>query len=433
MSGRVGPAELGKRVRKLRISNGLTQKELASPRYTAAYVSTIEAGKRTPSRNALQHFARKLGVDPEQIESGRPPDILARLQLRLHEARRALSQGAEDEAADAFRVVVRLAGRYRLPRIQARAEEGMGRTAQWSGNQEEAFQHFQKANALLEPDPAHLRADAVAGMARSIQMMGDVRYAIHMLETYLMLLERETLQDPVALMRIYSSLVWPYSEVGLYDKAAQVANEALRLVPRVDDAEQIANMHINVARELLRQARWDDALESLRRAEDIYRSLHWEVDVARAQLARGIVLADRGDFAAARDELLPALDIFRAASAGLHEARALNELARVERELGSNDEAERLLLDAVSILRDVDVAELALAHRQLGLCYVDTKPELAEKNFRLAIDLYRRAEEPLQVANTYRDLGDLLSDQGDVDACRAAYREGLVALGDASR
>lgn len=88
---------------------------------------------------------------------------------------------------------------------------------------------------------------------------------------------------------------------------------------------------------------------------------------------------------------------------------------------------------ASPFLQDADVAELALAHRQLGLCYVETKPELAEKNFRLAIDLYRRAEEPLQVANTFRDLGDLLSDQGDVESGRAAYREGLVALGDASR
>ena len=56
---------VGRRIRQLRLAKGLTQKELAAPHYTAAHVSTIEAGRRSPSRAALVHFARKLGVEPD--------------------------------------------------------------------------------------------------------------------------------------------------------------------------------------------------------------------------------------------------------------------------------------------------------------------------------------------------------------------------------
>ncbi|MDQ3767063.1 MAG: helix-turn-helix domain-containing protein [Actinomycetota bacterium] len=70
---------LGNRVKQLRIDKGLTQKELAEPSYTHAYVSTIEAGRRQPSDEALRHIAAKLGVAEEELATGRPPDLLSRL------------------------------------------------------------------------------------------------------------------------------------------------------------------------------------------------------------------------------------------------------------------------------------------------------------------------------------------------------------------
>jgi hypothetical protein len=75
-------------------------------------------------------------------------------------------------------------------------------------------------------------------------------------------------------------------------------------------------------------------------------------------------------------------------------------------------------------------SELALAHRELGLCNQAGDPTVAEKHLREAIELYRRADEKLHVAGTLRELGDLLCSQGDIDAGRDAYREGLLSLGD---
>ncbi len=82
---------IGTRLRRLRLARELTQRELAEPKYTHAYVSTIEAGRRNPSREALEHFAGKLGVDVDELLTGKPADLEARLDARLMQARIDLS------------------------------------------------------------------------------------------------------------------------------------------------------------------------------------------------------------------------------------------------------------------------------------------------------------------------------------------------------
>ena len=60
---------IGKRLRRLRLARGLTQRELAEPMYTHAYVSTIEAGRRQPSQRALAHFGASVRVDGGVVPS----------------------------------------------------------------------------------------------------------------------------------------------------------------------------------------------------------------------------------------------------------------------------------------------------------------------------------------------------------------------------
>ncbi|MGB8945547.1 MAG: helix-turn-helix transcriptional regulator, partial [Streptomyces sp.] len=59
------PAAIGRRVLRLRTELGFTQRQLAEPAYTPAYVSTLESGKVRPSEAALRHLAQRLGVTPE--------------------------------------------------------------------------------------------------------------------------------------------------------------------------------------------------------------------------------------------------------------------------------------------------------------------------------------------------------------------------------
>jgi transcriptional regulator with XRE-family HTH domain len=64
-------SSIGDRVRRLREEQGLSQRDLASPEVSNAYVSRIEAQKRAPSEKALRALAEKLGTTAHYLESGR--------------------------------------------------------------------------------------------------------------------------------------------------------------------------------------------------------------------------------------------------------------------------------------------------------------------------------------------------------------------------
>lgn len=419
---------IGTRLRRLRVAKGLTQRELAAPRYTHAYVSTIEAGRRKPSRRALEHFASRLGIDVEELETGRPADLEARLELGLNEARIALSEGRLEETEEALRQVVRRAKRYGLQKIEAKAEEARGLLLERSGKPEEGLEHYQRAEGLLEAEPPTSKVDAVSGKARSFQALGDVRYAIFVLESLLDAIEREKLHDPHALARVHASLVDAYLDAGLYERAADSAAELDRLAPKLTEPLRIAQMHLHVAHLYLAQGRVDDALRSLQRSEDAYRQLNLQTETGYAHLARGYVLSREGKLQEAREQLEGALAIFEGTADAKDLTRTLNELARVERLEGRLDRARELLERSMALLGESDTPILAWAHRELGFVLFDGDPARAEKSLRIAIELYERAEQSVDVAVTYRALGDLLRERGEPEAGCEAYRTGILAL-----
>ena len=61
---------VGERIRRLREERGLSQRELAEPGVSYAYLSRVEAGQRVPSEKVLRKVAAKLGVTPLYLEVG---------------------------------------------------------------------------------------------------------------------------------------------------------------------------------------------------------------------------------------------------------------------------------------------------------------------------------------------------------------------------
>src|SRR5436190_5718998 len=113
--------DLAARLRDLRLQAGLTKTALARPRYTVSYVSQIEAGRRTPSSDALAFFASQVGVSPEFLATGIPEGIEDQLRYRLEEARAALREGRGREAEGTSRDVAARAAEYELTGV---ANEG---------------------------------------------------------------------------------------------------------------------------------------------------------------------------------------------------------------------------------------------------------------------------------------------------------------------
>ncbi|MEH6374952.1 helix-turn-helix transcriptional regulator, partial [Streptomyces sp. KLMMK] len=109
-----GPAEIGRRVLRLRTAKGLTQRQLAEPAYTAAYISTLESGRVRPSETALRHLADRLGTTVDELATGRPPHLATGLRMRLTDARRTLATGAAEDAAALYGALHEEAARAEL-------------------------------------------------------------------------------------------------------------------------------------------------------------------------------------------------------------------------------------------------------------------------------------------------------------------------------
>lgn len=419
---------LGARLRRLRQGHGLTQRQLGAPRYTHAYVSTIEAGRRHPSREALGHFAAMLGVDVDELLTGRPPGLEAQLRLRLQEARVAISGGRFEEADRSLTQIAREAKRYGLPRVEAKTEEVRGLWLQRSGLPEEALERYQRAEELLRDEAPTARVDAAYGKSVCFSALGDVRYAIYLLESLLDEIDRAGLQDPDALVRVHAALIYRYLDLGLMREAAESATALERLAPRIDDPERIAQMHMNVARQYLASGRVEDATASLQRAEDAYRQLGLLTEMGGAHLARGYVLSREGDLPGARRELQEARAIFERTGNTKDLTKTLNELARVARLGGDVHGARALLERSIAILGTSDDPELALAHLELGRVLLELDASRAEKHLRTAIEVYERTDQAIGLAVSYRLLGDVLRFEGDEPGGCESYRTGILAI-----
>ena len=188
-------------------------------------------------------------------------------------------------------------------------------------------------------------------------------------------------------------------------------------------------MHVNVARVLLSQGRSKQAEQALRKAEDLYTYLDFPAEAGVTHLAIGYVLLRQGDLNRAEKALLEAKDLLHRSKSKVNEALAISELGRVARLRGKSDEALELLEQARKQLSGrVDVSALAWTERELGICVTETDAAGAEKRYRAAIALYKKTGDNLQLAATYRLLGDLLNEQGKRDDALNAFRTGIIGL-----
>src|SRR5258708_36391023 len=86
---------LGQRIRAARKGLGLTQQELAEPRFGKAYVSAIERGTVRPSLKALEYLAERLG-SPASVLLSAQEDSSQEVDFRLAALEQALLYQIDD-------------------------------------------------------------------------------------------------------------------------------------------------------------------------------------------------------------------------------------------------------------------------------------------------------------------------------------------------
>jgi transcriptional regulator with XRE-family HTH domain len=111
------PAAVGGRLHAAREAAGISQRELAFPGCSAAYISRIERGERIPSLQVMRELARRVGIGEAELAYGREPiDPAVARAFRAVEA--AEAAGAPD-ASRAYQALSRAASRAARERATA--------------------------------------------------------------------------------------------------------------------------------------------------------------------------------------------------------------------------------------------------------------------------------------------------------------------------
>lgn len=104
------PDEVGKRLHAAREAAGLSQRDLAFPGCSAAYISRIERGERVPSLQVMRELARRTGVTEATLAYGREvvnPDVA----LRIRAVEAAEANGDSEARATAYAALARAASK----------------------------------------------------------------------------------------------------------------------------------------------------------------------------------------------------------------------------------------------------------------------------------------------------------------------------------
>ena len=273
--------DLATRFRELRVRAGLTKTALARPRYTVSYVSQIESGRRTPSREAMEFFAERLSVTPRFLATGIPDGLEDELRYRLEEARRANRGGELEHAEGVLRELAAQAERYGLGRTHARALAVLGETLAFRGRHREAIDKLEEA---VHGDlPEREAGMAVSRLARTYRIVGDLNYAGELAEDFLYRGDRRPV-DPGVMAELQAVLISIYFERGDVMRAERAARRALAAADQGAPPEIRANVYWDASRVLAEAKQWDEALEFATRARVLMEELDDRRSVARLRV-----------------------------------------------------------------------------------------------------------------------------------------------------
>lgn len=151
----------GQRLRQRRLAAGLSQAQLAGKRFSHAFISTLETGRRGASKNAIEYLAQRLGVPSAELWADIGPHWTMQMAFRLREeglhqeSRDLLVTTLEnllrdDEVQPRVLAVLHLElGWLDLPTDPASAEEHLTRSLELAGDDDLLLGERAEANAGL--------------------------------------------------------------------------------------------------------------------------------------------------------------------------------------------------------------------------------------------------------------------------------------------
>ena len=425
---------VGQRIRRLRLERGLSQRELAEPGISYAYLSRIEAGQRQPSVKALRIVAKKLGVSVEQLETGDPIPLLVRLELELGDAELALRLGTDFDHADAlFGDVLAEADEAEEPALAARAAAGLGLIAAHRSANVEAIRYLEAATGSgylppqARPDVYHALGDAY--MASDQAMLAVVLW-----EGVLDRLRAHETPDTALLLRFASYLSWAYSELGRIDRARPVLDKATEIA---EDESVLPQVRVSLYWELARRSWMEDAdaptaLAHMRHAIGLLEASEDTYQLARAHLLCAQLLNLDGTPKAAARHLANAEPLLVRGGERSEIGVMRAEQAKIAAAREEAKQALRLAAEAADLLGD-DARHVGLREHALAVANAANGDlDAANRHFEKAVDELEQRRQWREASAAAREWGAILRKAGrEGDAFEAIDR--AIRLTDRSR
>jgi tetratricopeptide (TPR) repeat protein len=387
------PQAVGERLRAARERSGLSQRQLAFPGCSPAYISRIESGDRIPSLQLLRELGRRLSVSEDWLATGaengtgEPSGLLleAELALRLDDLARAEELYGQLLEAEASR---------------AHACAGLGQVVYRQGRPRQAIEHFEQALELYGASECNF-PDLAESLGRAYAMVGELESAIAVFERCLAEAERQG--DALEEIRFELLLGHALIDSGNFGRAEEILARALAqgrdsLNPTVRVGLYWTQSRLHAERNdpetAARYAR--RALELLRVTEDTYRT-------ARAHQLLAHIELDRGHADEALELLHDGWPLLEGSGNAVERAQYRIEEARALAKLGRREEAAALAMQISGIVVDAHPEDAARSYTLLAEVY----EELGDPS--RALELYELAADFLQANNPNRYLVDVYS------------------------
>jgi tetratricopeptide (TPR) repeat protein len=409
------PEAVGERLKQAREKAGLSQRQLAFPGCSPAYISRIESGDRIPSLQLLRELGHRLGVSEDYLATG----AASRTDnSELTQADVALRLDELDVAANTYSRVLETAADRGM---QIEACAGLGHVAFRGGDPHEAIRLLEQARDL--PDPAK-RAAVAETLGRSYAMVGELESAIGIFEASLE--EAESRGDDIEIMRFAVLLAHALIDTGNLGRAEELLGRALALGGKSQDPLVHAKLYWSQSR--LHGERDDQdtaaryakrALAILRLTEDTYRT-------ARAHQLLAYIEVNRGNAEEALLLLEQGWPLLERSGNKLERAQYRLEEARALAKLGRSEEAAALAMQVSGLIADAAPEDAARSYTVLGGVYEELgETARAREVYELAAELLKPRNPNRFLIDVYTKLADLAEAEGRRDEAYDYMKQAL--------
>lgn len=420
-----GQETIGERVRRLRLAQGLSQRELSGPGVSYAYVSRIEADQRKPSLKAIRILARKLDVDPSYIETGDPVSEAAKRQLRLADAELELRLGQNDERAEAELDALMREKANDITGVRARA--ALGLLASRRADHPRTIRLLKGATASRYITP-EARGDVYEALAAAYVANGTPNRAIRLLRQCI---EAVTDKEEAVsqLVRYKSLLATNLASTGALDEARAVVSDAAHTALRISSPSTRGTLLWVAGKAAWMAGDPGAAKRQMSQAIAILEATEDTLALARAHLANAQMMALNAetDEAAAQLEHAERLIELVGDRDDLGVLRA--EQAKLAARIGDAQIAIKRAREAEELLAG-DVRHQANAQHALGAAYAAAGDiDAADAAFKSAVDLMEARSHHREAAQIAREWGRALREAGrESEAFAVMERATMLAV-----